>query len=324
MTMLRATHSHAGGRARRRAHTLVEMTASIAILAILMAGLGSAMVVASRALDASETQTSPAVRVGDSRRALDRLASDLSLATGLLEKAPGAITFTVPDRTSDGLPDQLRYAWSGAAGTPLTLAINGGTAAPLVDNVKSFVLAYPARTSGPAAKTTGPETLLLSHDDAVLGTMRDFSLDNNNWFCAFVRPALAAGAVSWELTRVELRIKRSGLNATAFVRAVSASATQAPGTTTLASVAIPTNGSSTYGWYTVNFTGVTGLDPFQGVCIVMGATVGAQAGVIEYESGGSPMTTNTHAIGSTNGGGSWASPDTATDVRIKVYGKVTS
>lgn len=308
----------------RGAHTLIEMVASIAILSIIVTGLGSSMVIASRAADATNAATSPAVRAGDSRRCLDRLLADLSLATAITEKTSTAITMTVPDRTSDGVADQLRYAWNGSVGSPLTLSINGGTAAPLVDNLKGLSLTYSTRTSGPPATTTGAETLLLSHDDAPLGSFQSVGFDSSTFVAAFVRPVLPANAVSWELTKIEVYLKRTGNNATAAVCVRNATVMQLPGSTLYASSPVPTNSTSNFVATTVNFTGASGLDPYQGVCIVFCTSSGVNGGIVQYEQNGVPMTTNTHFLLSNDSGASWSAPDTTRDLRIKVYGKVTS
>ncbi|MCH7925855.1 MAG: prepilin-type N-terminal cleavage/methylation domain-containing protein, partial [Planctomycetes bacterium] len=115
----------------RRGFTLVELVAAMTVMTILMMGMGSAMIIASRAIPNDKSPMSIAT---ESRNVLDRLTEDLLYAISVSEKAATALTFTVADRGHGAAgPETIRYAWSGTPGDPLTLEYNGASAVNLVD-----------------------------------------------------------------------------------------------------------------------------------------------------------------------------------------------
>lgn len=115
--------------------TLVELVLSLTIMSVLMAGMTSVIILASRATPASG---SPVTEQRALAEALDRFASELACATAITELTNTAITFTLPDRGHGSAgPETVRYAWSGTANDPLTRAYNGATPATLVSNVTS-------------------------------------------------------------------------------------------------------------------------------------------------------------------------------------------
>lgn len=127
----------------RAGYSLLELTISLAAAVVLMAGMASAVAVSTQTLTLTDTGASARVRSTDVQR--DMLA-DLQRATGFTERTATAVTFTVPDRTGDGRPETLRYAWSGTPGAPLTLQMNGGTVQNIAENVREFSLLYRTQT----------------------------------------------------------------------------------------------------------------------------------------------------------------------------------
>ncbi len=132
--------------AQAAAYTLLEMLLSTAIVAVLLMGVAGAMFVAQRGMAAS---TDAAERSSDQARALQMIQTDVSLATAFTERTDRAITITVPDRTGDGQPETIRYAWSGTAGAPLTRQFNGGPVAVLLRDVRQFQFTYLLKTLQP-------------------------------------------------------------------------------------------------------------------------------------------------------------------------------
>ena len=81
---------------------------------------------------------------------LDEVMTDIHYALDFSERQPNAVTFTVPDRNGDSLPETIRYAWSGISGDPLTYEQNGGPPATIAEDVQQFNLDYLERTMGPS------------------------------------------------------------------------------------------------------------------------------------------------------------------------------
>jgi hypothetical protein len=105
-----------------------------------MVGLSSSIFIAVRATDNSNT---PAASTLEGLNALSDMAAELQYTQSVTEQATTAVTVTVPDRDDpDTIPETIRFAWSGAAGDPLTRQYNGGTVATFVENVHDFGIQY--------------------------------------------------------------------------------------------------------------------------------------------------------------------------------------
>ena len=171
--MMPSTTRHA------RAYTLVEVTLCTAIMAILMTGMGSAMIIASQGIPGGN---SPIEIAAQSRQVVEDIASDLLYATSLTEKSANAVTFTVADRNhGDPGPETISYSWSGTPGDPLTLEYNGSTAVTVFDNVHDFQLIYNVSvdTDQSIPPIESPEAILSSHDTSA--KLMDFAMKQKDW-----------------------------------------------------------------------------------------------------------------------------------------------
>ena len=128
--------------------TLIELLVSIAIMAVLVTGIASAIVLATRA---AEGAGQPAA-LADAAQVIDQMTTELAVAISFSERTNTAVTFTVPDRDGDEAPETIRYAWSGVPGEPLTRAYKGGGAMAVARNVHQFNLTYLLKTLTPAAE----------------------------------------------------------------------------------------------------------------------------------------------------------------------------
>jgi len=110
----------------RRGFTLVEMVLSMAVMTILLGGIASAMILASRAMPDLAT---PLKATADGYHAADQLAGELYAAQTIIARSATSVTFTVADRNvpPDNIPETIQYSWSGVAGQPLTRKYNNGT-----------------------------------------------------------------------------------------------------------------------------------------------------------------------------------------------------
>ncbi len=127
----------------RAGYTLIEMIVSISSASILMAGMGSAVFLSTEAFNASEM---PVAQRVDAAQVQRQILDDLRYASSFSARTANAVTFTVPDRTGDGRPETLRYAWSGTAGDPLTYSLNGSSPLTLLGSVNSLSLSFRTQT----------------------------------------------------------------------------------------------------------------------------------------------------------------------------------
>jgi hypothetical protein len=129
--------------AKRRALTLLELAVCLISSMTLIGGLAASIYLSSQALPGNENasrQKSKAAAV------LRDMMADVSLAVSFTERTTRAMTFRVPDRSGDGSPDVIRYAWSGTAGDPLTYQYNSGTVVNIATGVQAFNLEALTRT----------------------------------------------------------------------------------------------------------------------------------------------------------------------------------
>lgn len=311
-----------------RAFTLVEAVLSLAVAGVLMGGMVSAVVLAARALEGG----APAqARTGEAGEALARMSADVRAATGVGEWSASALSLTVPDRTGDGVDDAVRYAWSGTPGDPLTRAVNGGTPATLLADVRTLSLRYLTIQAAPLVQSG--ELEFVRHNNADVsgtgasGSLREFSVTTSNWCGVFVRPRLGADVVSWGITRVRFVARRDGAtNGSLRLKIVRAGSDRMPTGPVLAQRTIGELSFGTnYRWEDLAIGPVTGLVPGDGVCfLVEGASGSATLLRVQYDRDGASMTANTHFATSGNGGGSWSAPTDRDDAPFALVGTVTT
>lgn len=140
---------------RRRGFTLMELVTSMAIMGVIVLGLGSGIIMASYAID-DGTGSNTTQR--KAREAADQIRADLTYALSFTERTWNAVTFTAPDRDGDSNPETIRYAWSGVAGDPLNREYNGCDPVPVAEEVHSFELSYLLRTTAAPVEGCGDGT----------------------------------------------------------------------------------------------------------------------------------------------------------------------
>lgn len=129
---------------RQGGYTLLELVICMPLMALLMLGMSSAILISSRAMPDNESAGSALLQ---SAAALDGLAAELTNATTINSRSSTALTFVTPDRGSDGVADTISYSWSGTAGTPLLRQVNGSTAEEVITSVQRLALTYDAPVS---------------------------------------------------------------------------------------------------------------------------------------------------------------------------------
>lgn len=336
----RAGKWRAGVAKAARGFSLIEMVVAMALGVVLLAAMGSALVIAARAMPSKGDAMLVALTGAD---ATNMLASDLQFAISFSTLESNEIEFTVPDRTGDGVADVIRYAWSEVVGAPLTREINGGKETEVVPSVSSFALAFNTKTVITPTTTTktvtSPEVLLSQYDGWLLGlgllvSSVNNSVDRTNWISQFFtinEVNLPADTRSVSITRVRLYGRRLTSNGTFTVGIFPATggvsqpqpqdlAIGAPAEVALS--ALPSSNN----WFDVTLPANVIVSPSTlQYCVVAYGSVAGAAQVQMYSSGLAP-TDSSVAMWSTDGGNTWrpSSSLRENDHRFRVYGTYTT
>ena len=281
----------------RRGLTLVELVISFVLAAILLVGMTSAMVLATRALPENAGAVDAAVNTGDVMR---NLSNELRNAICITENTATAVTFTVADRDGDGSPERIRYTWSGTAGQPLTRQYNSAAAVTVLDNVQQFALTYDvtrATEEYPGPPVEGSE-VELNHFDASVNSA-EFNVTNTKWIAQYFKPSaalLTPDVVSWRITRAYIRARRFDLSfQDTRVQIRTANADHTPTATILDEQILNewSMGTTLY-WRDFTFDNVRGLSPVAGACLVLKCDSSGTSARILYDnaSGSDRVTTS--------------------------------
>ena len=285
----------------RAAFTLLELTVSLAITSILLVAVGSAIVLAAKAIPNAQDQTNVFLASG---KATDDLVSELQFALGFTQRTANTLEFTVADRDGDSVDETIRYEWSGTAGDPLTRQYNGGPVVPIIDQVQDLAFLYDWHVVSELVPTEveSPEVELASHGSA--GLPITFTVTNTNWVGQyFVPTSLPGSATSWKVTRVAIFAKRSTpIEGVTMVQLRTADPANLPTGLILEQVSMAeTSLISTYRWENFAFSNVEDLDPADGLCLVLEWISGVDPAKVRYADEASGR------VETLDGGGSWAS-----------------
>lgn len=138
-------------------YTLIELIVSMSAASMLMAGMLGSIFLVSHAFDGSDVQreTNQTVDV------LSDIMADVRHATSFSDRTANAMTFKVPDRDGDLLPETIRYEWSGTPGDPLQYQYNSGPLTTIAANVQQFDLTSLTRfMAAPVVSSEGGGSLL--------------------------------------------------------------------------------------------------------------------------------------------------------------------
>jgi hypothetical protein len=240
---------------RRGGHTLMELIAAMICSAVLLAGLGSVMLIARQV---AYTPSAATVRTETSEVA-SWLADELQYATLLIGQSPQALEFVVADRDGDGRAERIRYAWSGTPGDPLVKTVNGGTPKNILEQVEEFQAAYVLKPETTTLNTTSDtaEAVLFRNDDVQAGSERNVSTTHHT--AQIINSATLVGvpanAICWNATKVHFQIRdNSSATETLVVHLRSAGGTyDGPTSEWLGQVSIPESTLGSMGWKQVSF-----------------------------------------------------------------------
>ncbi|NNM24500.1 MAG: prepilin-type N-terminal cleavage/methylation domain-containing protein [Phycisphaerales bacterium] len=137
---------HRASRARH-GFTLIELILATGITTLLVGGLASAILLATRSID---TGVSPVADTRSANDTLDWIETDLAFAT-TAETSPHELALTVPDRNdADLLPETIVYRWSGIPGDPLLRRYNADPEVTIASAVTDLEFFPPTRTTEPS------------------------------------------------------------------------------------------------------------------------------------------------------------------------------
>ncbi len=197
----------------RRAFTLVELTLGMVVTTLLLGGLASAMVLASRALPENE---SVLIATLDGSRRVEQLAGELFNADAFTERTATSVQFTVPDRNADNIPETIRYSWSGSPGDSLVREYNG-VASTTIGGVYDFALDYQLKSvtaeGDPLPGEVFPAQTVISLPLDAVSTEQEFLVSTSTWCGMYLSPdpgLLPPDTTRWKIERLFFRAKKTG------------------------------------------------------------------------------------------------------------------
>lgn len=276
------------------AFTLIELLVSLGITGLLMAGLGSAILLATRSVP---TTTSPASQIGAATTGMDILTTDLYYARSFSSIQPTSLTFTVAPRGTDTAPETITYSWSGNKGDPLLRTYNASPAVPIVSNVYSMNFVYNklARTSTQTVTTTNTsaEQLLASFTNwgglLTLPASNDYPVSSTQQIAEYfqLNATAPAGAIAMNITRATLNLKAVAGGGSTFTVGLYKPATAPTPSTTLLAKPVTVSSSilgSSYAWTDIYFSNATITNLNQDFCLVVSAPTTAYGCCAQYLS----------------------------------------
>lgn len=320
-----------------RAFTLIELTVSLTVMALVMIALASVLTLLGRAIPTGRAALvdaqANAVRAAS---ALESIAADLAEASTVRDlsstaqaftDAQGrdafrALTFTVPDRDQDGTPETLTLRWS--AGSPLTLTTNAGDARTVLEHLHDFSVRWdtqPDTDPGqPGAPVEGPEVLLAAYSGA---TAQELAFTGGNQMQQVFTAWLPADAIAWRVTRVRLELRYSLISlGTLRVELYRASPTtrRATGSALASATLLETVLSSTSAFTTVALSSSATFAPGELAAVLIDPAVlgGSRA---RYSTTGIPDDFANLAT-SSNGGSNWTILSDGS-MNYEVWGRIT-
>jgi hypothetical protein len=319
----------------------LELSVSLALLSILMVAIGSAILLASKALPDASTS---AFAAGPAAGIADQIATELLTAVSVTQNSPTMIEFTVE---RGGASHTIRYKWSATPGDPLTRQYDSGPAVNVLEDVQSFTLTYHTRevTITSSECTTSEEMVLASFEGwaGITPEEENYGLDSAGWTCQFFLAAIPDGATELTITRAMLKMRQgargTGITFTVGIHESAGPSDPTPQPNPIGTVVtkpgayLPTS----YEWREFVFSDVVIHNPTQNyVVVVKGSSVGnpsfADGDVLRlFAPDGRhdpvPPDNNTCATWTYNEGGRWqpkASLRNQYDHPFYVYGTYTS
>ena len=309
----------------RGGFSLAEIMLGAGILAIFMAGLPWAVRMARLAVPDGKSTPSATMTAS---QVIELMASDIAYATAVNGSAkydPTHLTITVPDQNGDGNSETIVYTCGPPPPPPppgppvqlLTRQFNGATVT-LLNNVQEFNFTYDTLAVTGQNNNASPSSLLLTINSGS-GLTTD-GVCSTFWVGQYFQPVLPAGAVSWNLTSVQLQVEKGVVKDVANVQIWNAVG-DLPGTTVIdTSSKNASNLSAGYTWQSFPFTNANNISPSAGLFVVVTSAVSSPSTNIQHCSNGANQG---GYVSSSNGGLTWT-PNPACDLMLQVNGTVNT
>lgn len=302
----------------RPAFTLLELVLAMAGTTLLLLGITSTIIVASRAAYNPEQPQSALAR---SRSIAQTIADDLAQATSVVRGTSTTVEFTVADRDDDGDDDTIRYEWSGAPGDGIYRSVNGDPTL-LATSIASLRFTYTTTSENATVigdPVEGAEQLLYDFEDA---TLSNVPISTTSWLAQTIAPTLPSDATAWSITRLSFEATQDGAATGTLTIKFRGSLSVA---SSLLGAAISVNESSlptSYGWTTVPVSGVAGLSPSASVSISFESVLALSNSARMRYCDGCEGHAVAYRSSSSTAGGTWTSYNDGA-LNLRVYGTVT-
>ena len=302
-----------------RGLSLVELLVAMAMSSTVLVGAVAAIGIGGRAFRSA----TDGVRSASTTDALAQISSDIELALAFTERTNTTVAFYVPDRTGDGAPELVRYAWGGTDGDPLTRSMNGSTPVAIVDGVSRLSLDYVVAavqgqpTFAAAPPATPNDELLFERDFTDSGNTH--ALGPTASVAAIVSPTISGSRFRVTRVRVPMSAVSGGGPVMVSVHRVNM-VTATPEATALASATV--RQADLPGSLNGVEVDITSMDDFAAgdfVAIVISQGTGGSSAVVALEP--SPQFLTDGWIATTSALGVWGVNATR-DMPIEIYGVI--
>ncbi len=303
----------------RPGFTLLELTMSLVVTAIILGALTSAMLLASQIIP---NEDGPAEATIAANEIAQQFAGELYYAHTVTKRSAHEVTFWVADRGGDLTPETIRYAWSGEPGDPLTRQYNDGDPAAVLDNVQHMDLTYEVREITeeiPSLPNESAEMKLAAYEGLI--DLRDSRVTSNNWIGQCFQPILPPDILSWRITRVRVQAQKTGgKGGVSMVQLRPADGNGKPSSTVLVEVPMyESDLSKGYAWQELSFGNAPWMGPSQELCVVIRQIgKGGSSAEISYDNQG-----GLGLVRSTDGGATWTR-QTGMSMLYHAYGTMTT
>ncbi|GAH43072.1 unnamed protein product, partial [marine sediment metagenome] len=263
----------------RSAFSLMELIVSAAVISVVMVAIGSAVVLASKALPSANSSTDLSVSAA---AISDQITTELHSAVSITQWSATMIEFTVK---RGGQEHTIRYEWPGSPGDPLARAFDGGAPLTVMENVQDFALTYHRKTTAETRMAESSEILLLNNQTAY---ETPYAIDKKNWIGQYFAPSLPPDAATWRVTRVSLRARshEATRGLTRVQLRIADPAHLPTGTVLEEQVMTESNLTPAFTTREFSFANASGLAPNEGLCLVLQWSKDTYSADVSYETQG--------------------------------------